>query len=226
MGAMVQPIFHLSIPADDLEVTRRWYVEVLGCGVGRCSTHALILDLGGHQLVAQKQLQPRAEPTQTGIYPRHFGLVLPDLASWQALRERVRASGSRFAVEPKIRFQGEVTEHHTFFLIDPSGNWLEFKHYSHSDAVLGCQSIAVVGDESLRAEPQRLRARLLEFLKFRVLAAQEGFFSAGAGHGDATPSAIVAWFRPWLAGHWPEALALSDEDLLSTLDTARRLYVN
>jgi uncharacterized protein len=47
-------------------------------------------------------------------------------------------------------YRGEVLEHHTFFLIDPSGNWLEFKHYSHPEAVLGCRDQAVVGDSALR----------------------------------------------------------------------------
>ena len=62
-------------------------------------------------------------------------------------------------------------------------------------------------------EPARLRARLLEFLKFRVLAAQEGFFGEG-------PQAL----RPWLAQHWPEACDLSDDDLARTLEQARALY--
>ncbi|MFO0014957.1 MAG: VOC family protein [Synechococcaceae cyanobacterium] len=167
---MSQPLFHLSIPAVDLEATKQWYVEGLGCGVGRRSVHALILDLGGHQLVAQKQPPQHNHPPQVGIYPRHFGLVFRELATWQALCNRVRAAGLSFAVEPKLRFAGEITEHHTFFLIDPSGNWLEFKHYSHPEAVLGCHEVDVVGDDSQRADPQRLPARLLEFLKFGVLA--------------------------------------------------------
>ena len=62
-------------------------------------------------------------------------------------------------------------------------------------------------------QPARLRARLLEFLKFRVLAAQEAFFwDDGAG------------FRRWLQAHWPEACDLSDGDLALTLDQARALY--
>lgn len=148
---MERPRFHLSIPALDLEQCRRWYVEGLGCRAGRASAEALILDLGGHQLVAQRLRQPSGEPAQTGIYPRHFGLVFDDLDSWRSLLNRARAAGLRFGVEPKCRFQGEVLEHHTFFLIDPSGNWLEFKHYSHPEAVLGCSDQAVVGDADLRA---------------------------------------------------------------------------
>jgi len=60
--------------------------------------------------------------------------------------ERSRSGGLVFAVEPKLRFAGEVLEHHTLFLIDPTGNWLEFKHYSDPDAVLGCRSHTQVGD--------------------------------------------------------------------------------
>jgi extradiol dioxygenase family protein len=90
------------------------------------------------------------EPLQQGIYPRHFGLVFPDRQAWQSLLERARSAGLRFGVEPKCRFAGERLEHHTFFLIDPSGNWLEFKHYTHPDAVLGCTEQTRVGDAAFR----------------------------------------------------------------------------
>lgn len=138
--------FHLSIPALDLDATQRWYVEGLGCVAGRRSAHALILDLGGHQLVAQRTDPANLGADQAGIYPRHFGLVFADRASWQALLERSRAAGLEFKVEPKLRFPGEALEHHTFFLIDPAGNWLEFKHYRHAEAALGCRSFTQVGD--------------------------------------------------------------------------------
>jgi hypothetical protein len=62
-------------------------------------------------------------------------------------------------------------------------------------------------------QPARLRARLLEFLKFRVLAAQDGFFNDDIGA-----------FRSWLQASWPEARDLGDADLQLTLDQARALY--
>lgn len=143
---MDRPQFHLSIPALDLEATHRWYVEGLGCVAGRRSAEALILDLGGHQLVAQRTAAAALGAPQPGIYPRHFGLVFAELAAWQALLERARAAGLQFGMEPRLRFSGEMLEHHTFFLIDPAGNWLEFKHYRHPDAVLGCREFTSVGD--------------------------------------------------------------------------------
>lgn len=140
--------FHLSIPAHDLEITERWYVDTLGCLPGRRSPHGLILDFGGHQLVAQ--LTEQMEPSQPGIYPRHFGLVLAELDQWQTLRDRIASRKLAFAIPPKCRYQGEILEHHTFFLVDPSGNWLEFKHYSHPEAILGCEDQKAVGDPELR----------------------------------------------------------------------------
>jgi hypothetical protein len=62
-------------------------------------------------------------------------------------------------------------------------------------------------------QPARLRARLLEFLKFRVLAVQDGFFNDD-----------IASFRTWLQASWPEAGDLADADLQFTLDQARALY--
>ena len=72
------------------------------------------------------------------------------------------------------------------------------------------------------SQQQRLRARLLEFLKFRVLASQDAFFEPWqrADGNDAER------FRQWLAGLWPEALKLSDAELLAVLEQARSLYVN
>ena len=141
--------FHLSIPAIDLELSRQWYEQVLGCQAGRCSDEALILDLGGHQLVLQRH-RDELGPPQQGIYPRHFGLIFHQAAAWDALQARVRKAGQPFAVNPKVRFAGDVLEHQTFFLQDPSNNWLEFKHYRHNKAVLGCQEQRMVGDRDFR----------------------------------------------------------------------------
>lgn len=143
-----RPCFHLSIPAQDLEASVAWYVAVLGCRPGRRSAVAAILDLAGHQLVLQHD---HSSPCpQAGIYPRHFGLIFPSLSAWQSLRQRIALQGVPWAVAPKCRYSGEPLEHHTLFVQDPSGNWLEFKHYSHPEAVLGCSELQEVGDRDLR----------------------------------------------------------------------------
>jgi hypothetical protein len=60
----------------------------------------------------------------------------------------------------------------------------------------------------------RLRARLLEFLKFRVLAAEASFFA----------NDTAAARRAWLRTHHSEALALSDADLERVWQQAKHLY--
>ena len=142
--------FHLSIPCRDLEQTKRWYVDGLGCNTGRRSEQALILNLGGHQLVAQLLPPGSSDGEHPGIYPRHFGLVFASAQPWQELLQRARIQGLRFGVEPKCRFRDQPLEHQTFFLIDPSGNWLEFKHYRDPEAALGRQECHQVGDAELR----------------------------------------------------------------------------
>lgn len=140
-------LFHLSFPAVDLDATERWYVEGLGCRRGRRSADALVLGLGGHQLVAHRVTAPL--PTQSGIYPRHFGLVFPEAGELEALERRARQQQLHFARNRNTRFPGSPLEHLSFFLIDPSGNWLEFKHYRHPEAITG------LGDHNLVGEPHQ-----------------------------------------------------------------------
>jgi extradiol dioxygenase family protein len=49
--------------------------------------------------------------------------------AWHRLAERLRSRGTRFEIEPGIRFAGQVGEQATLFLYDPSGNALEFKAF-------------------------------------------------------------------------------------------------
>lgn len=85
--------------------------------------------------------------------------------------------------------------------------------------------LGVDGRHCRLVQPARLKARLLEFLKFRVLAAQEQFFT-GLGPADQ-PALVATNLRAWLAEvNWREALDLSDGDLLATLEAAHDLYVN
>ncbi len=151
-----QALFHLSFPAFDLDATERWYVEGLGCRRGRRSATALVLGLGGHQLVAHLVPAEGGEgphPPQRGIYPRHFGLIFAEASAYAALEQRARQQQLRFGASPKTRFAGEALEHRSFFLIDPAGNWLEFKWYLHPEAVLGLADLDRVGETAPSPAP-------------------------------------------------------------------------
>ena len=140
---MPRVLFHLAFPVHDLDAARDFYVDGLGCEAGRRSEHSLILNLRGNQIVAQ--LTPDI-PRQKGIYPRHFGLVFREKKDWDELWARVRNRNLKVYMEPKQRFPGKPIEHHTFFLEDPSGNLLEFKHYVNKAAIFGEEDFAEVGD--------------------------------------------------------------------------------
>ncbi|MFK8186126.1 MAG: VOC family protein [Phormidesmis sp.] len=136
-------IFHLSFPVKNIVETKRFYVDGLGCKVGREGKGSLILNLGGHQLVAHvsEDIAP-----QKGIYPRHFGVTFGSFEEWEGLLFRAREKGLSFYQRPKHRFEGERIEHRTFFLEDPFHNLLEFKYYKYASAVFGELQYSKVGD--------------------------------------------------------------------------------
>ena len=55
-----RPPFHLAVPVDDLAAARAFYVEALGCGVGREDARWVDLDLHGHQVVLHEVEGARA----------------------------------------------------------------------------------------------------------------------------------------------------------------------
>lgn len=140
---MGDALFHLAFPVTDLAAAKRFYVDGLGCTLGRESGSAVILGLAGHQMVAHLV---KESASQQGIYPRHFGLVFTVEKDWQALADRAAAKGLTFYQQPRVRYPGQKIEHKTFFLEDPSGNLLEFKFYTHESAIFGEGDHANIGD--------------------------------------------------------------------------------
>jgi len=127
------PPFHLAFPVHDLSAARRFYGGLLGCTEGRSSDHWVDFDFYGHQVVAHlapHEARPAsANPVDGKDVPvRHFGVIL-EWEAWHSLADRLRGAGVRFIIEPGIRFPGEVGEQATMFLLDPSGNALEFKTF-------------------------------------------------------------------------------------------------
>lgn len=147
---MTTSVFHLAFPIYDIDAALRFYVDGLGCTVGRRSNHALTLGLAGHQLVGH--VTTDQAPPQKGIYSRHYGLIFLSQDEWQALANRATTNGLSFYQQPRVRFPGTRIEHRTFFLEDPSQNLLEFKHYTHESAIFGEQDHGQVGDSSEYAE--------------------------------------------------------------------------
>ena len=127
--------FHIAFPVDDLDAARTFYGGKLGCPEGRSSEQWIDFDLYGHQIVAH--LKPRSGKDAAhhnavdghDVPVPHFGVVLT-MEQWTALAERLRTAGTKFVIEPYIRFKGEVGEQATMFFLDPAGNALEFKAFA------------------------------------------------------------------------------------------------
>ena len=126
-------LFHLAFPVKDLESSREFYGEILGCEEGRSSAQWIDFNLFGHQIVAHLSenagIVHRNKVDADHVPVPHFGIVLPP-DEFHALAERLKSKGVEFIIEPKTRFTGEVGEQSTMFFLDPSGNALEFKSFA------------------------------------------------------------------------------------------------
>jgi hypothetical protein len=136
---MSRPRFHLAFPVRDLGEARTFYGDLLGCVEGRSSDEWVDFDFYGHQIVAH------LSPAEAGhkshnevdgeqVPVRHFGVIL-GMAEWRALTARLKARDAHFTIEPDIRFAGKPGEQATFFILDPSGNALEFKAFADDSMV-------------------------------------------------------------------------------------------
>jgi len=143
---MNKPIFHLAFPVSDIQQTKAYYVDGLGCIPGRENPHALILNLYGHQLVAHTTKEPLTR--QRTIYPRHFGLIFTQESDWENLLNKAQKQQLLFREEAKDRFVASPLEHRTFFLEDPFYNLLEFKYYRYPEAIFGSYEYTQIGDRS------------------------------------------------------------------------------
>ncbi|MEO6407726.1 MAG: VOC family protein [Burkholderiaceae bacterium] len=126
--------FHLAFPVHDLKAARAFYGDLLGCPEGRSAPDWVDFDLMGHQIVAHLAPDECRDASVNdvdgdAVPVRHFGVVL-QMADWQRLAAKLQAHGTRFVIEPHVRFEGEVGEQATMFFLDPSGNALEFKAFA------------------------------------------------------------------------------------------------
>jgi len=135
---MSQP-FHFSFHVRDLDETRRFYGNLLGCREGRSTDAWVDFDFFGNQISCHVT-GPVAATHDTGkvdgiaVPMPHFGAIL-EWAQFHQAAERIRDAGMPFIIEPRKRFEGEPGEQVTMFLRDPSGNALEFKAFKHPEHV-------------------------------------------------------------------------------------------
>lgn len=131
-------LFHLAFPVKDLESTRRFYTDVLGCRTGAEDRRWIDFDFYGHQITAHLVDAADEVPTNDvdghAVPARHFGAIL-ERGDWEALAKRLTDAGTEFIIEPHLRFEGQEREQATMFFRDPCGNYLEFKSFSRPETI-------------------------------------------------------------------------------------------
>ena len=129
--------FHLAIPVQNLEVSRIFYRDIIGCEEGRSSDHWVDFNFFGHQLVIHLKTEyftSKANHSNSvdnhDVPIPHFGVVL-EWDNFNLFAKKLIDLKIQFEIEPYIRFEGQVGEQMTMFFLDPSGNALEFKSFKN-----------------------------------------------------------------------------------------------
>jgi len=136
--------FHLAIEVGDVEVARRFYVDVLGCEQADHELpNWLDVNLWGNELTLhssnpEKESMPGCHDVDAmGTIPvPHFGVHL-EANEFKDLKEKLLQENVEFVDKPYIRFEGDVLEQETMFIKDPNGNILELKTMVNPDALFG-----------------------------------------------------------------------------------------
>lgn len=173
--------FHLAFPVRDLEKARAFYIETLGCKPGRQTWNHIDFDMFGHHVVAHLvPTAPEAAPSEFDgheVPVPHFGLNLPR-EQWEELAERLKRSRCHFREYPHARLVGQVGEHDTLFVYDPSGNALEFKSFRDPSHVFATDPLHDGASPAPGSEAV-LRPRIEAVIHRRRGAVQEELLSSG-----------------------------------------------
>ena len=134
----MRSLFHLAYNVRNLEESRTFYKDLLGCTEGRSTETWVDFDFFGHQL--SLHLGEPFKVKNTGSVGKHMvamphlGVIL-EMPEWNRLAKRLEEAQIEFIIEPTLRFAGEAGEQSTMFFTDPSGNPIEIKGFASLDSV-------------------------------------------------------------------------------------------
>ena len=129
--------FHYAFKVKDIDSTRKFYIDLLGCTEGRSTETWIDFDFFGHQLSAHvsddfPDLDFCGKVDGVNVPIPHFGCVI-GVEDFQRIKTKLEAGAIEFVVKPQVRYEGQVGEQWTMFVFDLSGNPLEFKAFSNRD---------------------------------------------------------------------------------------------
>ena len=131
--------FHYAFKVKDIDSTRKFYVDILGCVEGRSTESWIDFNFFGHQLSAHVSedipaLDYCGLVDGVAVPIPHFGCLL-DTEQFQTVQSRLEAADIKFIVAPQTRYAGQTGEQSTMFVLDFSGNPIEFKAFTNAGDV-------------------------------------------------------------------------------------------
>ncbi len=140
---MITSAFHYAFKVKDIESTRAFYVDILGCAEGRSTESWIDFDFFGNQLWAHVSVE-LSEPDYCGLVDGvqvpipHFGCILKQ-DDFKRIQEKLLTAEVTFIVKPQQRYAGQVGEQVTMFVLDYSRNALEFKSFRNTNELFSEQ---------------------------------------------------------------------------------------
>lgn len=127
--------FHYAFRVKDLDSTRKFYGDILGCKEGRSTESWIDFNFFGNQISAHvsdtdSELDFCGDVDGVAVPLPHFGCILT-VEQFAAIRQKMEAAGIAFIIKPQTRYRGQSAQHDTMFVLDLSGNPLEFKSFQN-----------------------------------------------------------------------------------------------
>ncbi|MBL7825549.1 MAG: glyoxalase [Saprospiraceae bacterium] len=131
--------FHYAFKVKEIESTRAFYVNLLGCQEGRSTDTWIDFNFFGHQMSAHisaemPELDFCGHVDGIRVPIPHFGCLVT-VDEFHQVKEKLQSAQVQFLIQPYLRYEGKVGEQWTMFVFDSSGNPLEFKAFSNPEEV-------------------------------------------------------------------------------------------
>jgi extradiol dioxygenase family protein len=131
--------FHFAFKVKDINSTRKFYIDILGCKEGRSTDTWIDFDFFGNQLSAHisdkfPELDYCGKVDGISVPIPHFGCLL-DKADFERVQNKFELADVEFVIKPQKRYEGRVGEQMIMFVFDFSGNPIEFKSFSNNNEV-------------------------------------------------------------------------------------------
>ena len=131
--------FHYAFKVKDIQTTRQFYIDLLGCKEGRSTESWIDFNFFGNQLSAHvtanlPELDYCGKVDGVSIPIPHFGCVLA-IDEFKKIQEKLETEKINFIIRPQKRYEGKTGEQLTMFVLDFSGNPIEFKEFANNDEI-------------------------------------------------------------------------------------------